>query len=89
MFRKNKNKDIDVEGVNEIISISKKILHVGFALAVIALVLLIINILSALKIVSIIKDVLVVISPVFIGLVIAWLFDPVVKFLTKKNCKTP
>lgn len=85
MFRKNKNKDIDVEGVNEIISISKKILHVGFALAVIALILLVLNILKALNIVSIIKDLLVVISPVFIGLVIAWLFDPLVKFLTKKK----
>ena len=85
MFRKKRDKEIDVEGVNEIISISRKILHVGFVLSVIALILLILNILKALHLVGIAKDLLVVISPVFIGTLIAWLFDPTVKFLTSKK----
>lgn len=85
MFRKKKDKEIDVEGVNEIISISRKILHVGFVLSVIALILLILNIFKALHLVGFVKDLLVVISPVFIGTIIAWLFDPTVKFLTSKK----
>ncbi len=85
MFKKNKNKDIDIDGVNDIISTSRKILHVGFALSVIALILLILSIIKTISLFKIIKELLVVISPVFIGLIIAWLFDPVVKFLTNKK----
>lgn len=85
MFKKNKNHDIDIEGVNEIIYISKKILRIGFILAVITLVLLSLKILAELNIMRTIKQLLVIISPVFIGLIIAWLFDPIVKFLCTKK----
>ena len=82
MFRK-KDKKLDIEGINDVISISKKILHITFAVLIIAVIILVLYILRTLNIFGIIGEVLVVISPVFIGLIIAWLFDPLVTYLTE------
>lgn len=81
----NKDKKIDIEGLNEVISISKRLLRIGLTVTVIAVVVLCLYLLRTLNIFGIIKEVLIVISPVFIGLVLAWLFDPLVTFLTKKK----
>lgn len=81
----NKDKKIDIEGLNEVISISKRLLKIGLTVTVIAVVVLCLYLLRTLNIFGIIKEVLIVISPVFIGLVLAWLFDPLVTFLTKKK----
>lgn len=85
MFRKKKSDELDVESLNELILLGKKILSIGFTVTIISLVVLIIYLLRTLNIFGIIKDFLVVISPVFIGLIIAWLFDPIVDFLQKKK----
>ena len=85
MFRKKKSDELDVESLNELILLGKKILSIGFTVIIISLVVLIIYLLRTLNIFGIIKDFLVVISPVFIGLIIAWLFDPIVDFLQKKK----
>ncbi len=83
MFKKDKK--LDIENLNEVILISKKILKVGFTMAIIALIVLILYLLRTLKVFVIIKELLVVISPVFIGLILAWLLDPIVTFLQKKR----
>ena len=80
-----KDKKLDIEGINDIISISKKILRVGFTVTVIAVVALILYLLRTLNIFGIIRELLIVISPVFIGLILAWLFDPIVTSLTNKK----
>lgn len=84
MFRR-KNKDLDIEGLNEIISIGKKILKIGFIMIIIALTLIGTYLIKEWHILSFLKDFLIVISPVFIGLIIAWLFDPLVTFLHSKK----
>ena len=83
MFRKDKKLDID--GINDIISIGKKILRIGFLFSIIAIIILILYILRTLNVFGILKQILIVISPVFIGLIIAWLFDPMVSYLTEKK----
>ena len=80
-----KDKKLDIEGINDIISISKKILRVGFTVTVIAVVALILYLLRTLNVFGIIRELLIVISPVFIGLILAWLFDPIVTSLTNKK----
>ena len=85
MFRKKKSDELDVESLNELILLGKKILSIGFTVTIISLIVLIIYILRTLNVFGIVKDFLVVISPVFIGLIIAWLFDPLVDFLQKKK----
>ena len=80
-----KKEELDIEGLNGVISTSNKILKVGFIIVVIAVVSLILSLMKELNILKILKEIFIVISPVFIGLIIAWLFDPVVKFLQKKK----
>lgn len=85
LFSRKKSKDLDIENLNEVIVLSKKILGILFTISIIALVFLSFTLLKQLHIFTIVKQLLVVISPVFIGIIIAWLFDPLVKFLQKKK----
>lgn len=83
MFRK-KDK-LDIEGLNDVIFITRKILKIGFVFAIISLIFLATVLVKEWSILKILKDFLVVISPVFIGLIIAWLLDPVVRWLQGKK----
>ena len=80
-----KDKKIDVESLNELISTGKKILRVSFIAIIIGVIVLGLYLLNSLNVFGIIKELLVVISPVFIGLILAWLLDPVVKILQRKK----
>ena len=87
MFSKKREKkqDLDVTNLNEVILLSRKILGILFAISLIAVVVLSLYLLRTLSIFKILRELLVVISPVFIGIIIAWLFDPIVKALQKKK----
>ena len=79
-----KHEKLDVENLNEVISITKKLLKIGFPFAIIALIAIATYLLKTWKVFEFLKTVLIVISPVFIGLLIAWLFDPIVTAMQKK-----
>ena len=83
MFKK-KDK-LDIETINESVFILKKILKIGFVFAILCLIFLVTRLVKEWNILSILKEFFVVISPIFIGLLIAWLFDPITKFLQKKK----
>ena len=83
MFKK-KDK-LDIETINESVFIFKKILKIGFVFAILCLIFLVTRLVKEWNILSILKEFFVVISPIFIGLLIAWLFDPITKFLQKKK----
>ena len=87
MFRKKKDDSIDYQKLNEVISICKRILNIILILAIASLVILCTYILKDWKILAVLKTIIGIISPFFIGIVIAWLFDPVVTFLQKKGVK--
>ncbi len=78
-------KEIDKQELNEVITLSKKILNVLYVFMIIAIVLAAIFISVYLGLPKLIISILGVISPLFIGFVIAWLFNPIVKKLTKKG----
>ena len=83
MFRK-KSK-IDTDGLNEIIYLSKNILKLLFIVLVISIILVAILLFREIGVFRFIGNVLSVISPLFIGFVIAWLFAPLVDKMTKKG----
>lgn len=85
VFKKKTSKELDIESLNEVIGLGKRILSISFTMIVIALILLVLYIIKMLNLFGIIKDFLIVISPVFIGLIIAWLFDPVADFFESKK----
>ncbi|MGN1379414.1 MAG: AI-2E family transporter [Bacilli bacterium] len=82
---KRKDKEIDKEGLNEIIHLSQKLLRVFYVCLIIAIFLGIILAIKELKIYSIFIGVLKVISPLFIGFILTWLFHPLYKKMVDKG----
>ena len=85
MFKKNKDKDLDYRSLNEILSIGSKLSRIFFVICIIAIVLLGTYLIKEWGILTFIKEFIIVISPIFIGFIIAWLFDPLVDWFQKKK----
>ena len=84
MFRKDPKKDsLDVQKINEGVVLLNKMLKVLFVVLIIVAIMIITYVVKEWRILSFLKTLLKILSPFFIGLVIAWLFNPIVKFLTK------
>ena len=80
MFNKKKK-------LGEVIDLSSKVLKVLYLLLIALGVYIVVIIFKETKILNILKTIIKVVSPLFIGLLIAWLFDPFVKWLEKKKIK--
>ena len=85
MFKRKKDQEIDISSLNVILSTGKKLINIGYIMAIIALILLGTYLVKEWHAVRFLGDFLIVISPIFIGLIIAWLLDPVVKWLQGKK----
>ena len=77
-------KDINTKDVNEVLSLTKKILKILYFVFIACLILAIIIAIKQLKIMPIFTDLLKVISPFFIGFVIAWLLRPITIKVSQK-----
>lgn len=84
-FNKKKDKDVDVASLNEILEIGKRLMHIIYVVTIVVLVLLATYVLREWKLFHYLGELLVVISPIFIGIIVAWLFDPVVSWLQEKK----
>lgn len=82
-----KKKELDIETLNELIFLGKKILKVLFIIMILAGVLIAVALFTKLRLGHLILNVLSVASPLFIGFVIAWLLNPAVTKLQKQNVK--
>lgn len=82
---KKKKEEVDVENLNKVILLSKKILRVVLVLTILGCIFLALLVLTKLKVGHIIGNVLAVASPFFIGYIIAWLLNPLVGKLEKKK----
>lgn len=82
-----KKKEIDIENLNKVIRLTKKILKVLFVVVILATLLLFVTLFNRLHLGEIILSILSVAAPLFIGFVIAWLLNPAVTYLNKKNVK--
>ncbi|MBQ3308041.1 MAG: AI-2E family transporter [Bacilli bacterium] len=80
-----KDKEIDISSLNHILNTGKKLINISYIMIIACLVFLGTYFLKEWKIFTYIKDILIVISPLFIGFIIAWLFDPLVGKLELKN----
>ena len=82
-----KKERINVDELNEVIDTGNKILKLSYIFMLLALIAGIIYLLRTLNIFPIIGTILSVISPFFIGFIIAWLLNPLVNKLTYKGMK--
>jgi len=87
MLKRDKSKQIDVKKVNEVVGLSKKVLTVLNILLIIVVAYLITLLLKETGILSFVFTILKVLLPLFIGFIIAWLFNPVVKWLETRKIK--
>jgi predicted PurR-regulated permease PerM len=85
MFRRDKDKEIDITSLNHILKTGKKLINIGYFMAIVCVVLLGTYLLKEWNILKYIGEFIVVISPIFIGFVIAWLFEPLVSKLQTRR----
>ena len=85
MFRRKKDKELDYSSLNEILSIGSKLAEIIYVISIIAIILLGTYLIKEWGILSFIKEFLVVISPIFIGFIIAWIFHPLVRWFQNKK----
>ena len=85
LFRKKIEKELDYNSLNDILRTGKKLINIGFFMAIIALILLGTYLIKEWHILKYIGEFLTVISPIFLGFIIAWLCVPAVNFLQKKK----
>ena len=84
------NKDdhkINIKNVNEVINLAKVILKILLIVSIVCGSYIILMLLKELKIINVILTVISILTPFFIGLVIAWLFNPFVNLLQRKGIK--
>lgn len=87
MINRKNNERVDYRNVNEVVNLSKKILKIAYFLMIVFGVYGIILLLKELKIMVLLLTVLKIVTPLFIGVFIAWLFDPAVKWLNHKGVR--
>lgn len=84
---KTKEKTVDYHKLNDVIGTSQKILKIVYVLLVILAIYVVTILFKELNLKATLLILLKTISPLFIGLFIAWLFDPFVKWLKKKGIR--
>ena len=85
---KNKNnKEINIGSLNNVIEISEKILKIAFIFILVVGTYALTILFKEWNVFGFIFSVLKVLSPLFIGILVAWLLDPVVKWLKKKGVR--
>ena len=82
----NKRK-LNYKDLNVILKISKKILSVFFILIIVLAVYIVLRVCKELSVFKILVNILKILTPLFIGIVIAWLLNPVVNYMQKKGIR--
>ncbi|MBQ9011715.1 MAG: AI-2E family transporter [Bacilli bacterium] len=87
MFKKRESKEIDKTKINEVTDLASRVLKVTYFLLLALSLYLILILCKETYILSIIWTIIKIVAPLFIGILIAWLFDPFVKWLQTKKIK--
>lgn len=84
---KEKNEQLDINNINQSVSLLKTILKIFTVLLIIVSVFVVIKIFKELRVKQNLLMILKILLPLFIGFFIAWLFDPFVTKLQKKGIR--
>lgn len=85
--KEKKQESVDTNKINDVLTLSNKILKIVYILLVILGVYIAIIVCKELSIKKTILTILKTLFPLFIGIFVAWLFDPFVTFLQRKGLK--
>lgn len=81
------HRKIDKDNLNDLISISKKMLKVLYVILIVIGAYILLKIIKELGILGIILSLLKILTPLFIGIVVAWLLNPLITKLEKKKVR--
>lgn len=84
---KEEQEKINIKDVNEVVGVSKIILKILLVVSIVCGSYIVLMLLKELKVIDFIVTVLSILTPLFIGIVIAWIFNPFVNMLQKKGIK--
>jgi len=84
---KDDKKQVNYRSVNEVLDVTKKILKVLLILLIILISWVGLRIMAELHVWNIVMTIIGILSPLFLGIVVAWLFNPFVKWLKKYKIK--
>lgn len=87
MFGKKQSKEIDIKKINEVTDLSSKVLKVLYLLLIVAALYVAIRVFKETKLLDVLFTILKIAIPLFIGLLVAWLFDPFVRWLEGHKIK--
>lgn len=80
-----KLKDLDTKKLNDVLGLAKNILKIVYILIVVLAIYSTTILIKEWKVLVFFTTILKIVAPLFIGLLIAWLFDPIVTKLKKKG----
>lgn len=87
-LKKDRSKEnLDVAKLNDVLTLANKILKIVYILAISLSFYIAIVLFKELEIKYIVFTILGIITPLFIGIFIAWLFDPIVTYLQRKGMR--
>ena len=81
----NKEKKLDFKTLNELIKTGNILLKIMLAMVILAIAILIIYLIDKTSVLVILGKIISILSPLFIGLLIAWLVEPAISYFV--NCK--
>ena len=84
MLKKMSSK-IDIKKINEVSTLTSKVLKVTYFLLLALSLYLVLLLFKETNILHLLWTIIKIVAPLFIGILIAWLFDPFVKWLEKKK----
>ena len=81
----NKEKKLDFKTLNELIKTGNILLKIMLAMVILAIAILIIYLIDKTSVLVILGKIISILSPLFIGLLIAWLVEPAINYFVKNK----
>ena len=81
----NKEKKLDFKTLNELIKTGNILLKITLTMVILAIAILIIYLLDKTSVLVILGKIISILSPLFIGLLIAWLVEPAINYFVKNK----
>ena len=85
LFNEENKKKFDIKKLNEVLKLSSKILKIAYIFIVVIAIYALTLLMKEWKVVSFLLTLLKILTTFFIGIVIAWLLEPIVRYLKSKN----
>lgn len=85
MKDKEENEKIDFKSLNELIKNGNLLLKIALAMFILSSIVLAVYLIDKTSILATIGNVLAILSPLFIGIIVAWLLEPLIDYFVKNK----